>query len=213
MFASLIAIALLHWAVLLVPGFNFVLIGQLAAGGSRRAALAAVVGMTSATLAWATLAVAGIGVVFTAHPLLRQGAQVAGGVYLLYLACQVARGGGIRAAEPGPSMDATAAFKAGFITSALNPKIALFYGSVFATALPADPTIGHIAAAVLLVYANSWVWHGGLAVVLSFAGVQRAYLRHQRAITRLSAGLVGVFGLRLIAGAVQEYLGRRPGAG
>ncbi|RYG12563.1 MAG: hypothetical protein EON92_07950 [Burkholderiales bacterium] len=30
MLASLLAIAVLHWAVLLIPGFNFVLIGQLA---------------------------------------------------------------------------------------------------------------------------------------------------------------------------------------
>ena len=212
MLASLVAIALLHWAVLLVPGFNFVLIGQLAAGGSRRAALSAVVGMTSATLAWATLAIAGIGVVFTAHPLLRQVAQVAGGLYLLYLAYQLARAGGVAAREQEQTMGVLAAFKAGFFTSALNPKIALFYGSVFATALPADPTSGHILAAVLLVYANSWVWHGGLAIVLSVPGVQRAYLRHQRALTRLSAGMVGVFGVRLIAGAVQEYLGRRQSA-
>jgi len=212
MLPSLIAIALLHWAVLLVPGFNFVLIGQLAAGGSRRAALSAVVGMTSATLAWAALAVAGIGVVFTAHPLLRQVAQVAGGVYLLYLAYQLARSGGVSTPEHEQSMGALAAFKAGFFTSALNPKIALFYGSVFATALPANPTSGHIVAAVLLVYANSWIWHGGLAIVLSVSGVQRAYLRHQKALTKLSAGMVGVFGARLIASAVQEYLGRRQSA-
>ena len=125
MLASLVAIALLHWAVLLVPGFNFVLIGQLAAGGSRRAALSAVVGMTSATLAWATLAIAGIGVVFTAHPLLRQVAQVAGGLYLLYLAYQLARAGGVAAREQEQSVGVLAAFKAGFFTSALNPKIAL----------------------------------------------------------------------------------------
>lgn len=36
MIAALFTIAVLHWAVLLVPGFNFVLIGQLAAGGARR---------------------------------------------------------------------------------------------------------------------------------------------------------------------------------
>ena len=71
MLQALITIALLHWAVLLIPGFNFVLIGQLAAGGTRRTALAAVVGMTSATLIWASMAVAGVGAVFAAHPYLR----------------------------------------------------------------------------------------------------------------------------------------------
>ena len=93
MLSSLIAIALLHWAVLLVPGFNVVLLAQLAGGQSRATAFAAVGGMTSATLAWATLAVMGVGVVFSSQPQLRQGAQIAGGLYLLYLACNLWRSG------------------------------------------------------------------------------------------------------------------------
>lgn len=208
MFASLITIAVLHWAILLIPGFNFVLIGQLAASGSRRAAVAAVVGMTTATLIWATLAVAGVGAVFTAHPALRQVAQVAGGLYLLYLAIGLLRSGNGPAAGSQAAMSPVAAFRAGFVTSALNPKIALFYGSVFATALPANPSVAHVLAAVALVYANSWVWHGGLAVVLSQPAVQRAYLAHFRTLTRVSALLVGAFGVRLIVTAIQEIRGR-----
>lgn len=210
MLSSLLTIAVLHWAVLLIPGFNFVLIGQLAAGGSRRAAFAAVVGMTTATLIWAGLAVAGVGAVFAAQPALRLVAQFAGGLYLLYLAVQLFRSGGVAAHPGGDSMGARAAFRAGFVTSALNPKIALFYGSVFATALPAQPSLWHIAAAVALVYANSWVWHGALAFSLSRPRIQRAYLRHYRLLTRGSAVLVGGFGARLIFTAVQEARARLP---
>ena len=83
MMPTLLTIAVLHWAVLILPGFNFLLIGQLAASGRRSTAMAAVVGMTTATLLWALLAVAGVGIVFTAHPVIRQLAQVAGGLYLL----------------------------------------------------------------------------------------------------------------------------------
>jgi threonine/homoserine/homoserine lactone efflux protein len=208
MLNALATIAVLHWAVLLVPGFNFVLIGQLAAGGSRRAALAAVVGMTSGTLMWATLAVAGVGVVFTAHPPLRQAAQVGGGLYLLYLAWGLLRAGKVADAPDRSAMGPAAALRAGFVTSALNPKIVLFYGSVFATALPAEPPTALVLAAVALVYANSWLWHLSLALALSQPAVQRAYLAHHRALTRVSAVLVGAFGVRLIAGALQELRAR-----
>lgn len=208
MLQTLLTIAILHWAVLLLPGFNFVLIGQLAAGASRRAAMAAVVGMTSATLIWATLAVAGVGAVFTAHPVLRQAAQVGGGLYLLVLALGLIRSAQGPSSTASPSLGAAAAFRAGFFTSALNPKIALFYGSVFATALPAQPTAGQVLAAVALVYGNSWLWHGFLAFALSRPSVQRAYLSHFRALTRVSAMLVGVFGVRLIAAAIQEARSR-----
>lgn len=208
MLTPLITIALLHWAVLLIPGFNFLLVGQLAAGGSRRAALAAVVGMTSATLIWATLAVAGVGAVFSAQPVLRQIVQLAGGLYLLTLAWGLFRAAGQPVLAEGRALGSLAAFRAGFVTSALNPKIALFYGSVFATALPHEPAAGQVVAAVLLVYANSWLWHGSLAFLLSRPAVQQAYVAHFRGLTRISAALVGAFGLRLILVACQEARAR-----
>lgn len=208
MLTSLVTIALLHWAVLLIPGFNFLLVGQLAAGGSRRAALAAVVGMTSATLIWATLAVAGVGAVFNAQPALRQIAQLAGGLYLLYLAWGLFRSADRVATSRSKVMSSLAAFRAGFVTSALNPKIALFYGSVFATALPHEPSAWQVLAAVALVYANSWIWHGSLAFLLSSASIQRSYLANFCRLTRASSALVSVFGLRLILAACQEMRAR-----
>jgi threonine efflux protein len=199
MLISLFSIAVLHWAVLLIPGFNFVLIGQLAAGGSRRAAMAAVGGMTAATLLWASLAVGGVGVVFTSHPSVRMAAQVAGGLYLLYLAVKLWRAGGPGGGDDAMAvLGAGAAFRVGFMTSALNPKIALFYGSVFATALPPDPSLAMALAAVLLVFVNSVVWHSFLALLLSRPGVQRRYLQHQQGLNKVAAGLVGFYGLRLL---------------
>jgi threonine efflux protein len=204
MLAALTTIALLHWAVLVLPGFNFLLIGQLAASGRRATALAAVAGMTTATLMWATLAVAGVGIVFTAHPAIRQGAQVAGGLYLVHLGFKLWRAGPGAGTPAGPPMGSMAAYRVGFVTSALNPKIALFYGSVFATALPARPGALMVGLAVLLVFTNSVVWHGLLALALSRPGVQRAYLANVRAVNRVSGGLVGVLGLKLIGSTLLE---------
>ncbi len=204
MLTALVTIALLHWAVLVLPGFNFVLIGQLAAGGKRATAMSAVAGMTVATLMWAVLAVAGVGIVFAAHPGIRQTAQIAGGLYLAYLAFKLWRAGHGAIASQGETMGAAAAFRVGFLTSALNPKIALFYGSVFATALPASPSATMVLLAVGLVFANSVIWHSSLALVLSRPAVQRAYVRHLRVLNRVSALLVGALGVKLIATTLQE---------
>ncbi|MFT6591775.1 MAG: threonine/homoserine/homoserine lactone efflux protein, partial [Rhodoferax sp.] len=35
MLSALVTIALLHWLILIIPGANFLLIGQLAASGKR----------------------------------------------------------------------------------------------------------------------------------------------------------------------------------
>ncbi|GAB3472329.1 LysE family translocator [Polaromonas eurypsychrophila] len=210
MLSSLIAIALLHWAVLLVPGFNVVLLAQLAGGQSRATAFAAVGGMTSATLAWATLAVMGVGVVFSSQPQLRQGAQIAGGLYLLYLAYKLWRSGTSAASVPPGTLSYGAAFRVGFMTSALNPKIALFYGSVFATALPPSPSWLHVACAVVVVYLNSIIWHTSLAIAFSQKAVQQVYLRNFARLSKVSGAVVGAFGLRLIVGTLQELRARMP---
>jgi threonine efflux protein len=213
MLASLVTIALLHWAVLLVPGFNVVLIGQLAAGGSRAAALFAVLGMTSATLIWASLAILGVGVVFSAHPQLRYVAQVAGGVYLVYLAVKVWRSGSSPSSKAPSSLGRLAAFRMGLLTSLLNPKIALFYGSVFATSLPQSPSGLLIASAIAVVYANSVVWHTSVAVLLSQHKVQQAYSRNHARLAKVSSAVIGAFGLRLILTTLQEVRSRGGGAG
>jgi threonine efflux protein len=206
MLGSLVTIALLHWAVLLVPGFNVVLIGQLAAGGTRSTAMLAVLGMTTATLIWASLAVLGVGAVFSAHPQLRFAAQIAGGAYLLYLAVKLWRSGGTTTAQVPAALGGAAAFRIGLVTSLLNPKIALFYGSVFATALPPSPTAVHLAAALGLVCFNSLVWHGFLGWGLSRSVVRRFYGRYEGWANRVSAVLVGAFGAWLIQDTVREAL-------
>jgi threonine efflux protein len=208
MISSLVAIALLHWAVLLVPGFNVVLIGQLAAGGSRAAALFAVVGMTTATLIWASLAVLGVGAVFSTHPQLRFAAQIAGGAYLLYLAVKLWRSGAAIGAQAPTTLGKFAALRIGLVTSLLNQKIALFYGSVFATSLPPAPSLLHIASAIAVVYANSIVWHASLAVLLSHHKVQQVYLRNFARLSKVSGAMVGAFGLRLIVATLQEIRSR-----
>lgn len=208
MLTSLFAIAVLHWAVLMIPGFNFVLIGQLAAGGSRIAAMSAVAGMAAATLFWAILAVAGVGIIFTAHPMLRNIAQIAGGLYLLYLAYKLWRTGHQTAVSTKPVFGHLAAFRIGFMTSALNPKIALFYGSVFATALPQDPSLLLVGLAVLLVFINSAVWHSLIAFLLSRPRIQSAYLSNYLMLNRVSGALVGGYGFKLIYSTIAEFRSR-----
>jgi threonine efflux protein len=213
MLTSLVAIALLHWAVLLVPGFNVVLIGQLAAGGTRSAALFAVLGMTTATLVWGSLAVLGVGAVFSAHPQLRFAAQIAGGAYLLYLAVKLWRSGAATTEQTPASLGKSAAFRVGLLTSLLNPKIALFYGSVFATSLPPSPSALHIGSAIAVVYANSVIWHTSLAFLFSQPRVQHIYLRNYARLTRASGAMVGAFGLRLLVSTIQELRSRGASAG
>lgn len=65
-----------------------------------------------------------------------------------------------------------------------------------------------MALAVAMVYANSVIWHSILAAALSHPQVQRAYLSRRELLNRVSAGLVGEFGAKLIFNAAQELRAR-----
>ena len=208
MLSVLITISILHWVALITPGVNFLLLGQLAASGRRSPALAAAFGMTTVTLAWAALAILGIGIVFQAHPALRQICQLAGGAYLCYMAWKIWRSKGATLATQELQLGKWTAFRMGFMTNAFNPKTALFFGSVFATALPPNPSLQIVLSAVLLVYLNAVAWHVFLALAFSHTRVQAAYARYQTQFNKIAASLVGAFGLKLILATLQELRAR-----
>lgn len=209
MLTTFLTITVLHWVALVTPGVNFVLILQLAAGSPRSVSLAAAAGITTVTFLWALLAILGMGAAFSAHPAMRQAFQIAGGAYLCYVAWKLWRSPAAVATEvKAVTTSRAAAFRMGFITNVFNPKTALFFGSVFATALPPSPGPAVLAGAVLLCWFNAVVWHVFLALAFSHGRVQSAYQRGRTVFNRGAAGLVGAFGLRLLVTTVQELRAR-----
>ena len=209
MLPTLLSIALLHWLVLITPGANVLLVSQLAASGHRRSALYASLGISFVTFIWALLAILGVNALFAAHPAARLALQIAGALYLGYVAVRLWRSGASASESVAVHLQAWAAFRLGFITNLLNPKSALFFGSVFATALPAEHSPGLLVASIALVFANALTWHTFLALAFSRPAVQSAYSRNRQLLNRLASGVVGAFGLRLLVSAVAEVRSRQ----
>lgn len=204
MLATLIAIALLHWVVLITPGANVLVVSQLAASGLRRAACFAALGVSFVALLWSALALLGVNAVFAAHPHLRFALQFAGGMYLCFVAFKLWRFGGSSTQVAAAELTDFGAFRLGFVTNILNPKSALFFGSVFATLLPATPSVTLLVAAVGLVLVNALVWHLFLALAFSQPRVISAYAHCRRVLNRFASLLVGAFGLRLLVNTLTE---------
>lgn len=207
MIATLIAIAVLHWVVLVTPGANVLVVSQLAASGQRRAACFAAVGVSVVALIWSVLALAGVNAVFAAHPQLRIALQLMGGLYLCFVAFKLWRSGGSSTVVATAELTGFGAFRLGFATNILNPKSALFFGSVFATLLPTSPSVSLLASAVALVLVNALVWHLTLALAFSHPRVMAAYARYRHLLNRFASLLVGAFGLKLLVNTLIEIKG------
>lgn len=203
--STLLTIWLLHVAALLSPGANVLLVSQLAASDRARNAQFAAIGVTAGAGLWALCAVLGVNAVFQAFPGLRLALQVAGGLYLLYVASRLWRSGGLALDGRAAAMSRLAAFRLGFLTNITNPKAALFFGSIFATSFPAAPSPQLQAAAVAMVLFNALCWHSLLAYLFSRERVRLAYARMRRTANRIASAAVGTLGLGLLLASLREW--------
>jgi threonine efflux protein len=203
MLSTFFTIWLLHAAALLTPGANVLLVSHLAASGNRHGATYAAVGVALGAGIWSSAAVLGISALFAAFPAARLSLQIAGGVYLLYVALRLwrSRDGG---ASRSRSQPATRAVRAGLLTNLSNPKSALFFGSVFSTALPAQPGAWVLVGAVALVVINALCWHLLLAFLFSSKAMQAGYAAQRSLFARVAGAVVGSLGLSLLVASLGE---------
>jgi len=206
MLSTFVTIWILHVAAMVSPGPNVLLVSQLAASDRAQSAVFAAVGVTFGAALWATCAVLGVHVVFVAFPGVRLALQIAGGVYLMYVAIRLWRFNGAASVGRASSVSSWAAFRRGFLTNITNPKVALFFGSVFATSFPAAPSPILQASAVAMVVLNALCWHTLLAYLFSRERVRAAYSRTRGVANRIASVTMGALGLSLLVASLREAL-------
>lgn len=199
----LVNVALMHWAVMISPGPNVLLVSQLAASGHRARALAAGAGVAVVALVWAALAIGGVSTLFAAFPAVRALLQLAGGIYLCHLSVRLWNSKPARAETERPS-SLVKSFLLGFTTNILNPKSALFFASIFGAVIQPDTGPGVKAAMLALVFVNALIWHESLAFILSVPRVRGHYARLHRGLSRFAGIMVGGYGVRVIAQIAME---------
>jgi threonine/homoserine/homoserine lactone efflux protein len=188
---ALLAWSALALAVTLVPGPDTLLVASHAARGGLRAGMAALAGVTTGVVWYGALIAFGALSLLVAVPALFLAVKIVGAIYLAWLGF-----GMLRNALKGEAPDAVkpidlkTPYAQGFLTNALNPKVAIFY----LAALPQFIGEGANATAVGLVLLGvhaliGFVWLSFIAFAASRA---RAIKLHPN-VSRWLEGAVGVF--------------------
>jgi threonine efflux protein len=186
------------------PGPSFLVITRISVGESRRVALAAAFGVANAALFWAIAATLGVHVLLAEAAWLYGALKLAGGAYLVWLGIQAWRHAGMASAPTTSStlrMNCRQAWRLGFSTNLANPKVIVFYGSIFVALFAPDTPGWARIAALLIVAANESWWFALVALLFSSRPAQAAYRRARRWIDRATGAVMMIFGLRLILNA------------
>ena len=208
MFASLISLALLYLAALIIPGPNLLLLTHTAASSSRRAALGVAFGIATGTLMWVAVAVFGVQKIFDAAPALQTGLRAVGGLYLLYLAFSLFRSMWVGrkpvlnmsevVVSPTEEAGQRTYFRKGLLTNLTNPKSLAFWTSVAVVSLDPNAALVTRISAVMMVGVMGLVWHIGLAYLFSTPPAQRAYMRAKPVLSLITGVVMAAFGTRLL---------------
>ncbi|MDY0871259.1 LysE family translocator [Dongia rigui] len=206
-FMSILAIMAAMLIGAISPGPSFLLVARTSLSQSRPHGLAAALGMGVGGMVLATLAVVGLQALFMQVGWLYIGFKIGGGAYLVYLGFCLWRG----AKEPlaaatemaGGNRSLFRTFLLSLATQLSNPKTVIFYSSVFAALLPAQPSLTLILALPFVLFLIEGGWYSAVALAFSTAKPRAAYLSFKAWIDRAAGAVMASLGLRLIFGGVK----------
>ncbi len=185
------ALALVCLLGAMSPGPSVARIISITLRGGRTAGLVAAISHGLAVGAYALLTVTGLVLLITQSPLLFQGLQIAGALYLLRLGIGSvnSRNNQLQLeADEGTASHHSAAME-GAMIAILNPKVALFMLALFAQFLSADSSNLHKGIMVVTVITTDSLWYGFLAIMLSSSRILDWLRQYATAVER-SLGVI-----------------------
>lgn len=180
--------------MVLTPGPNMIYLISRSICQGRKAGVISLFGVIVGFLVHMFAAAIGLSALFLAVPLAYEVLKWAGAAYLLYLAWQAVKPGARSPFEARelPEDSPSRLFFMGFLTNVLNPKIAVFYLSIFPQFVSPEHGSVFIQSIVLGLTQISVSFVVNLAITLSAASLASWFVRNPRwlAIQRYLMGFV-----------------------
>jgi len=197
---TLVTIGLVQLLAVISPGPSFLITAQTAVARSRLDGIKIAFGLGAGTVVWASAALLGLNALFRLHHWLFVGMKVAGALFLLWIAFQIFRHANspIEMGESNGEAMRRNPFMRGFLTQISNPKVAVFFGSIFVAMLPQDVPTWMMLALLAIVTTNEVVWYVLVALCFGSAPVRRFYIGAKKWIDRVTGLFLGALSLRIL---------------
>lgn len=202
--SSVASFALVVALVTITPGLDTALVLRSALNRGRIDAAVTAAGVNLGVLVWAVTAATGVSALLTASTLAYDILRIAGATYMVLLGVRLLRNAASRreisvaivASRRRPTL--WAAFRTGFLTNMLNPKVGAFYVALLPQFIPADGSPALAGVLLGLVHTlEGVVW---FSLIIIAADAARRHLT-RRSTERWIEGLTGMaligFGLKL----------------
>ncbi len=195
-------VALAHLLAVASPGPDFAIVLKQSLTHGRRTALWTSVGVGTAILLHVTYSLLGLGLLIRGSVLWFNVVKYAGAAYIAWLGVQALRAkprvmATLVGADVAMPPSDRGAFATGFLTNALNPKVTLFFISLFVLLVnPHTPKLVQAGYGLWMALATIG-WFSLVSVVFTREGVRRRFLRYGHWIDRALGVVFLAFALGL----------------
>lgn len=176
---------------------------QTSVRNPRRIMLLHILGMGLASSVWASAAAFGVQALMVRVAWLYRTLELAGGLYLAWVGIQSWLHAKERlietATQAAPDrLKPLQAVRRGFATNIANPKVMVFYVSIFTAILKPEMALWVRFCAIAIMLLDNLLWYGSVGYLLSTTRAQGAYGRAKPVIDRVAGTVMFGFGLKLI---------------
>ena len=182
-------VALAHLLAVASPGPDFAIVVRQSLAHGRRTAVWTSIGVGTGILLHVGYSVLGLGLLIRSSELWFNVVKAAGAAYIAWLGLTSLQAKPASHADPGaaggPATPSThGAFMTGFLTNILNPKVTLFFISLFVMIVdPRTPKLIQAGYGIWMSLATM-AWFSLVAVVFTRAEARQRFLRHGHWIDR-----------------------------
>lgn len=182
------------------PGPNFLVITQTAIEGKKKEAFLIALGVSTASIIWASFAALGLGYILDDFPLIRTSLQFLGAGYILYLGFRMAISAHL-APINSPARGVFSLFQCyinGLLTNLSNPKTLLFFASLFSGLFESETDTHARFSSVAIVATISIVWNSLMVTLFTNLTLREKYKSNKKLIDRIIGSFMIYFGARLL---------------
>jgi RhtB (resistance to homoserine/threonine) family protein len=202
-FLTLATIGFIHVLAVMSPGPSFLVTARTAVARSRADGIKVALGLGAGSMVWAAAALLGLNLLFRNFHWLFVAMKIAGALYLLWIAYQIFRHAAdpLDLDEPADNRSGQHPLLRGFLIQLANPKVVVFFGSIFVAMLPSEVPAWMVVTLIVIITMNEIVWYSLVSLFFGSSPVRRFYLVAKRWIDRTTGAFLGLLGLRLLSRA------------
>lgn len=199
---------ILHLISLISPGPDFFIMLRNTLKRGRKSGIYTAFGITLGNTIHIIFSLTGLAIIISKSVVIFSVIKILGGVYLLFLGTKLWQSKNEKISfkhkKTQKNISLYEGVRMGFLSAILNPKVTLFYLSLFSLVIPPETSFQFQAGIAILLILDVLVWMIGIAFIFSRKTVQNIFNKSQNIFNKSIGGILTFLGGKICLSSLRK---------